>query len=81
MSKLASFKAGQTWLHKWHYDWASFGELPPVYDKIYIVKRTAKMVTYQVNGGGIKRAKIQSRPKGHRFYVKGNEYFKKEIVG
>ena len=41
--KLVPFKAGQTWSHEWHYDWASFGELPPQYDKIYIVKRTAKM--------------------------------------
>ena len=79
--KLVPFKAGQTWSHKWHYDWASFGELPPQYDKIYIVKRTAKMVAYQRNGGPIKRAKIQSWPKGHQHYVKGNEYFKKEIVG
>jgi len=81
MSKLVPFKTGQTWSHKWHYDWASFGELPPQYDKIYIVKRTAKMVAFQVNGGPIKRSKIHSRIKGERHYVKGNEYFKKEIIG
>ena len=75
--KLVPFKAGQTWVYEWHYDWASFGDQPPQHEKIYIVKRTKAMITYKKNGGDMKRVKIQTDVKG----VKGNERFNRELVG
>jgi hypothetical protein len=74
MSKLVPFQPGQTWSYQWHYDWASFGDLPPEYDKIYIVKRTAKMIQYHMGDGYYKRAKIQTWPKKHN-PKKGVEFF------
>jgi hypothetical protein len=73
MSKLVPFQSGQTWSHKWHYDWASFGEQPAQYDNIFIVKRTAKMIQYHMGDGNIRRAKIKTWPKkkGTEFFVSG----------
>ena len=37
------------------------------------------MIQYQREDGPIKRAKILTYPKGHRYYAEGNEHFKKDI--
>ena len=74
MSKLVPFQPGQTWSYEWHYDWASFGEQPAQYEKIFIVKRTAKMIQYHMRDGDIIRAKIKTWPKKHKC-KKGTEFF------
>jgi len=74
MSKLVSFQAGQTWSCEWYYDWASFGEQPAQYEKIFVVKRTAKMIQYHMGDGDIIRAKIKTWPKKHKA-MKGTEFF------
>ncbi len=75
MSKFIPFKAGQTWSYEWHYDWASFGEQPAQYMKIYIVKRTAKMIQYHMGDDEITRAKIKTWPKKSPHFRKGVEFF------
>ena len=74
--KIKKFADGQVWLHTWTYNWASFGDLPPVTDKYTIIKRTSKMIKLKTTSrmcedDKVYTAKIHTEKDGHEYFITG----------